>query len=58
MVYVPGELHTVSFKDGDESAEDIIKTTGKAAGLDLSADRQIRNPGKWQRTLVYYRYSY
>jgi len=38
-VYQPGELKAVAYKDGRKWAETVMKTTGKAAGLKLSADR-------------------
>lgn len=39
VVYEPGELRVVAYKDGKEWAENTIETTGKAAGLEASADR-------------------
>ena len=39
VVYQPGELKVVAYKDGKEWAQDIVKTTGNAAKLLLSPDR-------------------
>ena len=39
VVYQPGELKVVAYKDGKEWAKDEVKTTGPAAKLLLSADR-------------------
>ncbi|MBB3221034.1 beta-galactosidase GalB [Pseudoduganella umbonata] len=46
VVYQPGTLQAVAYKDGKRWAEDTVHTTGKAARLLLSADRQtIRADG-------------
>jgi len=46
VVYQPGTLQAVAYKDGRRWAEDTVHTTGKAARLLLSADRQaIRADG-------------
>jgi beta-galactosidase len=46
VVYQPGELKVVAYKGGKEWATDVVKTTGTAAKLDLTADRGvIRNDG-------------
>jgi beta-galactosidase len=37
--YQPGELKVVAYKNGVEWAQDVVKTTGAAAGLAMSADR-------------------
>lgn len=37
--YTPGELRVVAYKDGEEWAEDTVRTTGKPAGVHLKADR-------------------
>lgn len=37
--YEPGELKAVAYKNGSKWAEEIVKTTGKPAGLNLSSDR-------------------
>ena len=37
--YEPGELKVVAYKNGKPWAEDVVKTTGPAAELILTADR-------------------
>jgi beta-galactosidase len=37
--YEPGELKVVVYKEGKKWAEDVVKTTGEAAGLEAEADR-------------------
>ncbi|WP_114778522.1 beta-galactosidase GalB [Botryobacter ruber] len=37
--YTPGELKVVAYKNGKKWAEDVVKTTGEAQKLQLSADR-------------------
>ena len=39
--YSPGELKVIAYKQGRKWAEDIVKTTGEAAQLRLSADRSV-----------------
>ena len=39
VVYQPGELKVVAYKNGKQWAEDVQKTTGVAAKLELVADR-------------------
>ncbi|OFY63939.1 MAG: hypothetical protein A2V64_04760 [Bacteroidetes bacterium RBG_13_43_22] len=39
VVYQPGELKVIAYKDGEKWAEDVMKTTGKAYQLSMSADR-------------------
>jgi beta-galactosidase len=39
VVYEPGTLKVVAYKDGKKWAEDIVKTTGDAKKLELKADR-------------------
>lgn len=39
VVYQPGELKVVAYKNGVKWAEDIMKTTEKAIALSISADR-------------------
>jgi len=39
VVYEPGELKVVAYKNGREWAADVQKTSGPAAGLALQADR-------------------
>ncbi|TWI67419.1 beta-galactosidase [Pseudoduganella lurida] len=46
VVYAPGEVSVVTYRDGKEWARDRVVTAGAAARLDLSADRTaIRNDG-------------
>ncbi|MEI8309274.1 MAG: beta-galactosidase GalB [Verrucomicrobiota bacterium] len=46
VVYEPGELKAVAYKNGKEWAQDVMKTTGPAAKITLSADRQkIKSDG-------------
>ncbi|HEY4246221.1 MAG TPA: beta-galactosidase GalB [Lacunisphaera sp.] len=46
VVYEPGKLEVVAYKDGKEWARSSVKTTGNAAGLALQPDRaQIRADG-------------
>ena len=47
MVYQPGELKVIAYKNGKKWAADVMKTTGPAAKLLLQADRdQIRADGQ------------
>lgn len=47
VVYEPGELKVVAYKNGKVWATDTVKTTGPAAGLSMSADRnKISADGK------------
>ncbi|MCX6303151.1 MAG: DUF4982 domain-containing protein [Bacteroidia bacterium] len=39
VVYQPGELKVVAYKNGVKWAEDVMKTTGKTYQLSMSADR-------------------
>ncbi|KAF2250550.1 glycoside hydrolase family 2 protein [Trematosphaeria pertusa] len=39
VVYAPGELHVVTYKNGTEWADATVKTAGPAASLRLAADR-------------------
>jgi beta-galactosidase len=39
VVYQPGELKAVCYKNGVKWAEDVVKTTGKPTQLEMSADR-------------------
>jgi beta-galactosidase len=41
VVYQPGTLKAVTYKDGKPWAEDTVRTTGKAARLKLAADRSV-----------------
>ncbi len=47
VVYQPGELKVVAYKDGKNWATDTVKTTGTATKLALAADRkQVKADGK------------
>ena len=47
MVYQPGELRVVAYKNGVEWASDSVKTTGVPARIEMMADRdQIANDGE------------
>jgi beta-galactosidase len=41
VVYQPGELRVVAYKNGVQWAEDVMRTTGKASQLSLSVDRSV-----------------
>jgi beta-galactosidase len=46
IIYQPGELKVVAYKNGKEWATDIVKTTGKASRLNITSDRnQIVSDG-------------
>ena len=46
IIYQPGELKVVAYKNGKEWATDIVKTTGKASRLNITPDRnQIVSDG-------------
>ncbi len=46
VVYQPGELRVVTYKNGKEWATQTVKTTGEAAQIQLGADRsEIKNDG-------------
>lgn len=46
VLYQPGELRVVTYKNGQQWATDLVKTAGNAAKLQLSADRKtIRADG-------------
>jgi len=40
VVYQPGELKVVAYRNGEKWAENVMRTTGKATMLSLSADRE------------------
>jgi beta-galactosidase len=47
VIYEPGELKVVAYRDGKRWAEDIVKTAGEPASLEASADRdKIRANGR------------
>lgn len=39
VIYQPGELKVIAYKNGKQWATDVMKTTGEAAKLTLSVDR-------------------
>jgi beta-galactosidase len=41
VVYHPGELKVIAYKNGAKWAEDVIRTTEKASVLSMSADRPV-----------------
>jgi beta-galactosidase len=41
VIYEPGELKLIAYKGGKQWATEIMRTAGKAAKLDISADRKI-----------------
>jgi len=43
--YTPGELKVVCYKNGKQWATDVVKTTGEATSLTLSADRSLIKAG-------------
>jgi beta-galactosidase len=43
VIYEPGELKVVTYKNGKPWATDVIRTAGKPAKLELKADRNIIN---------------
>ena len=46
VVYTPGELKVIAYKNGKQWAIDVVKTTGEAAKLMLKSDRkEINNDG-------------
>ncbi|HUX57510.1 MAG TPA: beta-galactosidase GalB [Bacteroidales bacterium] len=44
VVYQPGELNVIAYKNGTKWAEDIMRTTEKASMLSMSADRSSVSP--------------
>jgi len=47
VVYKPGELKAVAYKNGEKWAEDVMKTTGKPSHISMTADRpEITADGK------------
>ncbi|KAI9036906.1 putative cell-associated beta-galactosidase [Aspergillus affinis] len=47
VIYKPGELHVVTYKDGRKWATDTVRTVGKATGLRGTADRnKIESDGE------------
>lgn len=39
VIYAPGQLKAVAYKDGKKWAEETVETTGEAAGLKITSDR-------------------
>jgi len=44
VVYQPGELKVIAYKNGAKWAEDVVRTTEKASALSLTADRPVIHP--------------
>lgn len=44
VVYQPGELKVIAYKNGVKWAEDVMRTTGKASQLSAEADRPAVRP--------------
>ena len=44
VVYQPGELKVIAYKNGIKWAEDVVRTTDKASALSMAADRPSVNP--------------
>jgi beta-galactosidase len=44
VVYQPGELKVIAYKNGAKWAEDVVRTTEKASALSLTADRPVVHP--------------
>jgi beta-galactosidase len=44
VVYQPGELKVVAYKNGVKWAEDVVRTTEKPSKLSMSADRSVVHP--------------
>jgi beta-galactosidase len=44
IVYQPGELKVIAYKNGVKWAEDVMKTTEKPSALSMTADRQALRP--------------
>jgi beta-galactosidase len=41
VVYEPGELKVIAYKNGKKWAEEVVKTTDEASALKVSADRNV-----------------
>jgi len=41
VVYQPGELKAIAYKNGEKWAEDVVRTTGKTTMLMMKADREV-----------------
>jgi beta-galactosidase len=44
VIYQPGELKVIAYKDGSEWAEDVMKTAGKAYQLNMSSNKTGLKP--------------
>jgi len=44
VVYQPGELKVIAYKNGNKWAEDVVRTTDKASVLSMAADRSVVQP--------------
>jgi len=44
VVYQPGELKVIAYKNGNKWAEDVVRTTDKASVLSMAADRSMVQP--------------
>jgi len=44
VVYQPGELKVIAYKNGAKWAEDVMRTTEKASALSMTADRPAVRP--------------
>lgn len=44
VVYQPGELRVIAYKNGAKWAEDVMKTTGRPAQISASSDRSVIKP--------------
>ena len=52
VVYEPGELRVVAYKNGKRWAEDVVKTTGAASRLMLKADRTTINADGYDLSFI------
>lgn len=41
VIYEPGELKAIAYKNGKKWAEEVVKTTGEASSLKVTADRSV-----------------
>lgn len=41
VIYQPGELKVIAYRNGKKWAKDIVKTSGRAIGITLEADRKF-----------------
>jgi beta-galactosidase len=44
VVYQPGELKVIAYRNGEKWAEDVMRTTEKASAISMSADRPTVRP--------------